>query len=663
MKGQLLHTIASSLNMEETVFIYICLVLITLIISLYIFFIKKSKKQSIRENEVLKLNEQILKYLTEPVLWLDGDANILHCVNSPDERFFGLSGKQFYGHQISDFCKDKQELEWLRVVLHKTIKGHNPHRLKLKITGKDNKEYSMMANLMYYDSEKVLCFFQDISNEERQRKRTEELKSYYESILNNLPIAVTVKSIESHYKYTFWNRKAVEVLGHPTLSIPDLDYQFFQDDETASKFKSQDEEITQTGIAHSSVSKYILNDSKEHYLQIDKMILPYRSFENHIISTVVDLTEIYKKRQELWLLNRKHELMIRAVNLIPWTLDLERGLFECDWDLFSTYNMEQNKAIMRSMKNAWSLTHPDDREMTWNKLHSLIDGKVDKIQYEYRSQRNPNDKNYYWYELFATVTDWDEEGKSRIIVGATLDIDERKKMEQELRKSKELAEESNRLKSAFLANISHEIRTPLNAIVGFSGILPYTNNEMDKQEYIRIIEYNNDLLLKLINDILDLSKIEAGIMELNFAPTDINLLLEEIEQSFRLRAQEKNIMLILEDKLPGYIISTDRTRILQVLTNFMSNALKFTEQGSIHIGCRKKDANTLYFYVSDTGCGLSDENKERIFERFVKLNSFIQGTGLGLSISQTIIKKLGGDIGVESQEGEGSHFWFTLPIK
>ena len=662
MKRYLLNTIASLLNMEETVFICICLILVVLIISLYIYFSRKSNRQSERENVALKLNEQILRYLGEPILWMDGAGSIIHCVNTPDERFFGIPRNQLSGYKISDFCKDKQELEWLKVILQKTIKGHSPHRLKMKITSKENKEYSMMANLMYYDNEKVLCFFQDISNVERQRKRTEELKNYYESILNNLPIAVTVKSIDSHYKYTFWNQKAIEILGHPTLQIPDLDYHFFQNKETATKFKQQDEEITQTGIPYTSVSKYILNDGKEHYLQIDKMVLPYRSYENHIISTIVDLTEIYNKRQELWLLNRKYELMTRAVNLIPWTLDLEKGLLDCDWDLFPTFNMMQIKSIIHSMKDAWNLVHPDDRKMTWTKLQKLIDGEVEKVQYEYRSHRSLEDENYYWYELYATVANWDEEGKTRIIVGATLDIDERKKMEEELRESKEQAEESNRLKSAFLANISHEIRTPLNAIVGFSGLLPGTENDEDKQEYIRIIEYNNNLLLQLIDDILDLSKIEAGVMEFNLTSVDINQLLEEVEQSFRYRAHEKNITLSFEEKLPDCIIHTDRTRVSQVLTNFMSNALKFTERGTIHLGYRMKDQNTLYFYVSDTGCGLSEEDQECIFERFVKLNSFAQGTGLGLSISRTIIKKLGGDIGVESQKGKGSTFWFTLPL-
>lgn len=238
-------------------------------------------------------------------------------------------------------------------------------------------------------------------------------------------------------------------------------------------------------------------------------------------------------------------------------------------------------------------------------------------------------------------------------------IDKQKEDEIELRKAKDKAEESDRLKSAFLANMSHEIRTPLNAIVGFSNLLTIAENEEERDEYINIISNNNELLLQLINDILDIAKIEAGTLEFIESEIDINALLSDIEQSSRLKVLE-GVQVSFVEKMPHCIILSDKNRLAQVVTNFINNAIKFTKEGSIRFGYRHIDENLL-FYVSDTGCGIEPEKKDLVFNRFVKLNSFAQGTGLGLAICQMIVKKLGGEIGVESELGEGSTFWFTLP--
>lgn len=238
-----------------------------------------------------------------------------------------------------------------------------------------------------------------------------------------------------------------------------------------------------------------------------------------------------------------------------------------------------------------------------------------------------------------------------------------KRAHQRMKEAQLKAEEANQLKSAFLANMSHEIRTPLNAIVGFSNLLSMVEDKEEMLEYAGIIETNTELLLQLINDILDMSKIESGMYGFHVTQVDANQLMSEVEQVARLRIRTDEVSLSFAERLPQCVFHTDKNRLIQVLTNLVVNAIKFTSQGEIQIGYRLQDAHTLYFYVSDTGCGMSAEQCEHVFERFVKYNTFIQGTGLGLSICKMIIEKLGGEIGVQSESGKGSVFWFTLPYR
>ena len=254
-----------------------------------------------------------------------------------------------------------------------------------------------------------------------------------------------------------------------------------------------------------------------------------------------------------------------------------------------------------------------------------------------------------------------DELSSPIIVSIEWDITELEMIKRELQSSKEKAEMSDSLKSAFLANMSHEIRTPLNAIVGFSSLLTATEDEQEREEFISIIENNNQLLLQLVSDILDLSKIEANTLEFNYRDVDLNGLAKDVESTVR-RRLKPNVVL---EFIPGAAqchVQTEKNRLSQLIINLVTNAIKFTSRGSIRFGYEHR-GKELYFYVTDTGCGIPKDKQESIFGRFVKLNSFAQGTGLGLSICRTLVEHMGGHIGVDSEEGKGSTFWFSLPYK
>ena len=244
------------------------------------------------------------------------------------------------------------------------------------------------------------------------------------------------------------------------------------------------------------------------------------------------------------------------------------------------------------------------------------------------------------------------------------DITQLKQAEKQLTLAKEKAENADLSKSTFLANMSHEIRTPLNAITGFAEILASANTEEEKAQYQEIIKMNADLLLQLVNDILDMSKIEAGTLEFVYTKVDINLLLSDLRQLFQMKVNDAggNIQIIAEPSLHSCSIETDRNRVAQVLSNFTTNAIKFTQEGTISIGYEARDTE-LYFYVTDTGAGIPADKLPEVFGRFVKLNKDKKGTGLGLSISKTIVNKLEGQIGADSVEGKGSTFWFTIPYR
>ena len=302
--------------------------------------------------------------------------------------------------------------------------------------------------------------------------------------------------------------------------------------------------------------------------------------------------------------------------------------------------------------------HPEDRAVMIDFLDKVIKGESSKLSRDVRIRRANG--NYTWTRVNVLVRNYQPQDNIIEMLCINFDITELKKTERMLIGAKEKAEEADRLKSAFLANMSHEIRTPLNAIVGFSSLLEEAEDAEEKHLYITIIEENNKLLLQLISDILDLSKIEAGTFDIIPEQVDAQQLCNELLQAMQVKATEQ-VEILLAPELPELTFTSDKNRLYQVLLNFITNALRFTSKGSIVIDYQI-NGNEVRFSVQDTGRGIEPEKQEAIFTRFVKLNNFIAGTGLGLSICQSIVTQLGGKIGVESKPGEGSCFWFTHPL-
>ena len=304
--------------------------------------------------------------------------------------------------------------------------------------------------------------------------------------------------------------------------------------------------------------------------------------------------------------------------------------------------------------------HPDDRRMMLRFFDQVLIREASNLRRDVRILRE--DGTYTWTRVNVMVRDFRPEDGIIDMVCVNYDITELKETERKLIAARDKAEELDRLKSAFLANMSHEIRTPLNAIVGFSSLLTETEDMKDRKQYMAIVQENTELLLQLISDILDLSKMESGAFEFVKSDTDVNLLCSEIIRSLRMKVPA-GVELVFEECLPGCHVWADKNRLNQVISNFINNALKFTFSGSITLGYYRQTDGYLRFYVRDTGMGIPKNKIKTVFDRFVKLNSFVHGTGLGLSICKSLVEQMGGTIGVESEEGEGSCFWFTYPYQ
>lgn len=371
----------------------------------------------------------------------------------------------------------------------------------------------------------------------------------------------------------------------------------------------------------------------------------------------IDNTEINRAHSKLAEFERSFELVSRygKVGYARFDLVTREGYAVPQW--YRNLGEASDTPLSRVI-GVYDHVNAEDRESIFREIGRVKAGESDGFTLDLRI--TPRGEEMKWTRVNVLRNPQNTDPGRIEMVCVNFDVTQLKETEKNLIEAKNKAEVSDRLKSAFLANMSHEIRTPLNAIVGFSNLLAETDDVAERREYMHVVEENNDLLLKLISDILDLSKIEAGTFEFNYGKVDINRMCEETIRALSLKVQDKPVRLLFGEHEVQCCIVGDKNRLMQVITNFINNAVKFTDEGSITLGYRRESDNLL-FYVEDTGTGISEQHLHSIFDRFVKLNSFVQGTGLGLSISKSIVEQMGGHIGVESEQGRGSRFWFTVP--
>lgn len=369
----------------------------------------------------------------------------------------------------------------------------------------------------------------------------------------------------------------------------------------------------------------------------------------------LELTQLEKVQKH----NIEYEFVLKAMKLCTWHIDAEARTITYDND----FRGKDDSVVLPPDTPIDALSNyvfPSDVAHLSKSIEELCQCHVEECHEVYRVHP-PHTNKSYWTESYAAVASRNDEGKAKRIVGTSMRVDDRKAMEGALVEARNKAEESDRLKSAFIANMSHEIRTPLNAIIGFTSVLPDVQGDDERRELINLIQENNQKLLTIINDVMNISKIESGKEQLVMTTFELNALLQSLADMF-LPKLASGVELSTQFARNSIDVTTDLNRMTEVINHLLSNAVKFTMQGTITVGYDEPAGKRLRIWIRDTGKGIAPEHLERIFERFFKVDEYIPGAGLGLSICRTMAYSMGGDVGVESTLGEGSLFWFEFPF-
>lgn len=369
----------------------------------------------------------------------------------------------------------------------------------------------------------------------------------------------------------------------------------------------------------------------------------------------LELTQLEKVQKH----NIEYEFVLKAMKLCTWHIDAEARTITYDND----FRGKDDSVVLppdTPLDALFNYVFPSDVAHLSKSIEELCQCHVEELHEVYRVHL-PHTNKSYWTESYAAVASRNDEGKAKRIVGTSMRVDDRKAMEGALVEARNKAEESDRLKSAFIANMSHEIRTPLNAIIGFTSVLPDVQGDDERRELINLIQENNQKLLTIINDVMNISKIESGKEQLVMTTFELNALLQSLADMF-LPKLASGVELSTQFARNSIDVTTDLNRMTEVINHLLSNAVKFTMQGTITVGYDEPVGKRLRVWIRDTGKGIAPEHLERVFERFFKVDEYIPGAGLGLSICRTMAYSMGGDVGVESTLGEGSLFWFEFPF-
>lgn len=602
------------------------------------------------EGEPISFKEKyavkILNSLPDMLTVFNKDEIGIEVVSNEETNHVGISNKDFVGMRMCDMVPPEAyqniHANMEKAIVTREVSAAHHH------LAVDGQLHHYENRIFPLDEEYVLIMCRDIT----ERIETQRLLTVFKSVLDKVSDSILAVSPDGTLMYA--NKQFIEEFGVTqkmgTQKIYDLPVTI----STKEAWEFRLEQIRNNEGSFAYSASYVPSgQSRKKVHQVSTFLIKENN-EELIWFFTQDITDVIRKQDELRELNLLLDGILNNIPVYLFVKDPENDLRYLYWNkAFADHSgIPASEVIGRTDYEIFP-EHDDAEKFRKDDLELLKARKRIDMQETYLT---PTGEARIVQTLKALVP---MAGREPLLIGISWDITNLQNIEQELIKARLKAEQSDRLKSAFLANMSHEIRTPLNAIVGFSKLLPSAETLEDQELYSDIINQNSDILLQLINDILDLSKIEAGTLEYVKRPMNLGEACRTIYAVHKERVKEK-VTLILDNPNDNLILKEDQNRIMQVITNFITNATKFTAEGEIRFGFKIED-NWVRIYVKDTGIGIEPDKVNRIFDRFVKLNAFAQGTGLGLSICQMIVGKIGGDIGVTSELGKGSTFYFTIP--
>lgn len=605
--------------------------------------------------------EMIMEKSPDTVILVDRDLTLVKVISAKDDYYHYLA-KNFIGKQPQVLFPDGKNHDQYEVY-RAAIKRAFEERVKVDFSFEINfegKSYYYLSQASLFNEELAIVYTRDVSSLKTERN----LQELINTILDRLPLGVFVKDGDNHFNYLYWNHFMEELTGIETRVIEghddfEVNYDALM---TAEERLETDMNLIKTGqelnfkgkmksasgdYRDIEVSKYpiSLNNGKPLILALWRDVTSELATENALKRTRI-LTKMALQISDI----RTCSIFVNTDSVSDFK---DSVVALNDWNTMSEDMMEV------SWGQFVSRAHPDDQERYHDMFIRLCRGEISEARIEAR-MLFPGKEEYVWREVFATVYERDEKGRPSIILGCSTNIQERKNQELSLEEAKMKAEAADKMKSKYLADMSHEIRTPLNAITGFSELMAFADTDEERMSYYDVIKMNNQLLMQLINDILDISKIEADAIKITYERLDVSELMDTIYASAKLRVPE-GVELVLEKGADHHMFGTDSMRLLQLINNLVNNAIKNTKEGRITMGYTIQPDNQLRFYVKDTGIGIDEEKLKDVFGRFVKINDYMDGIGLGLAICKGLVVKMGGSIHVASKLGVGSEFSFILP--
>ncbi len=579
--------------------------------------------------------------------FIDSNNMARYLYNLKDERWIGRLASEVDEEDIQEHIAD----------LESVVKGEGPREINYYRSGVDKYFHSVMYSPC---KDEVVLMFSDMTDTFKAHEALDRSERLLRNIYKNIPVAIELYNRNGILEDV--NDKDLEIFGLDSKEAV-LGINLFKNpmvpEEVKDKLRrresadfSIDYDFSKIGEMYQTSKTGILN----LLTRVTTLYDAAGNLTNYLLISV-DRTEATKAYNQIKEFKDFFTLVgdYAKVGYAHFNVLTREGYALDSW--YRNVGEERGTPLQQIIR-VHGHFHPEDRAVVLDFWDKVIRGEMSYIRKDVRILRE--DGSYTWTCVNVLVRDYRPQDGMIEMICINYDITDLKETEMKLIKARDRAEESDRLKSAFLANMSHEIRTPLNAIVGFSNLLAYAQDESEKQQYISIVEENNELLLQLISDILDLSKIEAGTFEMVCGDIEINPLCEDVVASLQVKVPA-GVVLRFEPCPENCHIYSDKNRIHQIISNFVNNAFKFTSSGEIVVSCRRI-GKEIEFAVRDTGIGIEPEKQKNIFDRFVKLNTFVHGTGLGLSICKSIVEQLGGRIGVESEPGKGSRFWFTHAV-